>query len=78
MSKTPLQTAIEQIQKNAKYTALHYQSACDDCIAILTDLLPTERDVIEDAYKMGTIYGDINDSETYFTTKFNDNEHTKS
>lgn len=83
MSKTPIQQAIEQIQKNAKYTALHYQSACDDCIAILTDILPTERDVIEEAWDTGKQDGkdmgyhgraEHTSANHYFTTKFNDNE----
>ena len=71
MSKTPLQQAIEHMGKlqNEGYITANLNSV----VHILKSLLPTERDVIEDAYKMGTIYGDINDSETYFTTKFNDN-----
>jgi len=69
MSKTPLQTAIEHMGKlqSEGYITANLNSV----VHILKSLLPTERDVIEDAYKMGTIYGDINDSETYFTTKFN-------
>jgi hypothetical protein len=49
-------------------------------IAILTALLPTERDVIETAYDEGREDGleNIVKIPDYFTTKFNDNEHTKS
>jgi hypothetical protein len=66
MSKTPLQTAIEQIQKMPLPDL--------GVIAILTALLPTEREVIEDVWCDGNDgYGAAAD---YFTTKFNDNEKT--
>ncbi len=72
MSKTPLQTAIEQVQKMPLPDL--------GVIAILTALLPTERDVIETAYDEGREDGleNIVKIPDYFTTKFNDNEHTKS
>ena len=72
MSKTPLQQAIEQIQKMPLPDL--------GVIAILTALLPNEREVIEEAYDDG--YWDSERmspmNNNYFTTKFNDNEHTKS
>jgi hypothetical protein len=54
---------------------------------IIHELLPTEREVIEEAYQAGiksavsVISGDaihVTLPSDYFTTKFNDNEHTKS
>jgi hypothetical protein len=78
MSKTPLQTAIEQIQtKIAECPEFdNERGAYMTCKNILTALLPTEREVIEEAYEYG--YDDravCNKQKTdYFTTKFNDNE----
>ncbi len=53
----------------------------------LTAILPTEREVIEDAWNTGKEDGkdmgyhgraEHTSAQHYFTTKFNDNEHTKS
>jgi hypothetical protein len=77
--KTPIQQAIEQIQAKSKYQTLQYQSACDDCIAILTALLPTEREVIEEAYDRGVDAGGFGvhgNAQHYFTTKFNNDGKT--
>jgi hypothetical protein len=89
MSKTPLQTAIEQIQtKIAECTEFdNERGAYMTCKAILTALLPTEREVIEEAWNTGKEDGkdmgyhgraEHTSAQHYFTTKFNDNEHTKS
>ena len=87
MSKTPIQQAIEQIRAKSKYQTIQYHLACDENIAILTALLPTEREVIEDAWNTGKEDGkdmgyhgraEHTSAQHYFTTKFNDNEHTKS
>ncbi len=77
--KTAIQQAIEQIQAKSKYQTLQYQSACDDCIAILTALLPTEREVIEEAWNTGKEDGkdmgyhgraEHTSAQHYFTTKY--------
>jgi len=88
MSKTPLQTAIDKLVERYNETSSEMQEAAY-AIAImdLRSLLPTEREVIEEAYDAGHEDGDshhTSDCETYetaanyFTTKFNDNDHTKS
>jgi hypothetical protein len=85
MSKTPLQTAIEQIEQEIDKwqpdgNLLIVRGALLTCRDICTTLLPNERDVIEEAYDDG--YWDSERmspmNNDYFTTKFNDNEHTKS
>ena len=90
MSKTPLQTAIEQIEQEIDKwqpdgNLLIVRGALLTCRDICTALLPTEREVIEEAYDAGHEDGDsfhTSDCETYetaanyFTTKFNDNEKT--
>jgi hypothetical protein len=53
MAQTALQRAIEQIKADGQYKHIHYQSACDKAIQILTDLLPYEREVIQKAYYDG-------------------------
>lgn len=91
MSKTPLQTAIEQIEDEMSYSDLgalyDARSAFEWCKNKLTALLPTEREVIEDAWNTGKEDGkdmgyhgraEHTSAQHYFTTKFNDNEHTKS
>lgn len=83
MNKTPLQTAIEQIQtKIAECTEFdNERGAYMTCKAILAALLPTEREVIEDAYDDGAnsgMMGGSGTSDYYFTTKFNTDDHTKS
>ena len=55
MSKqTALQKAIEQLKehKSNSYTTL-YRLGCQNAIDTLTELLPYEREVIEDAYNQG-------------------------
>ena len=65
MSKTPLQTAIEQVQKMPLPDL--------GVIAILTALLPTEREVIEEAYDAGRADGEDGTLNfNYFYSKFND------
>ena len=87
MSKTPLQTAIEQITKFAENLDWDKQVAVTGCIIRLNNLLPTERDVIEEAWNTGKEDGkdmgyhgraEHTSAQHYFTTKFNNNEHTKS
>ncbi len=92
MSKTPIQTAIEQIclEINKSNSDIEYykskmmmssvrsehdiQTGLQRALNILTALLPTEREVIEEAWCDGENgYGAASD---YFTTKFNDNENT--
>jgi hypothetical protein len=69
MSKTPLQTAIEQVQKMPLPDL--------GVISILTALLPTEREVIKEAFEEGINPNSmIRNASDYFTTKFNDNEKT--
>ena len=83
MSKTPLQTAIEQIEQEIDKwqpdgNLLIVRGALLTCRDICTALLPTEREVIEEAYYEG--YSDRENhrqyNKLYFTTKFNDNEKT--
>ena len=85
MSKTPLQQAIEQIEQEIDKwqpdgNLLIVRGALLTCRDICTALLPNEREVIEEAYDDG--YWDSERmspmNNDYFTTKFNDNEHTKS
>lgn len=88
MSKTPIQTAIEKLVERYNETSSEMQEAAY-AIAImdLRSLLPTEREVIEDAWNTGKEDGkdmgyhgraEHTSAQHYFTTKFNDNEHTKS
>ena len=81
MTQTPISKAIEQLKekiKNSNYAL--YTIGCEDAIQILTDLLPYEREVIEQ------IYEDVDDdriayqagekvkyhsSTDYFTKTFN-------
>lgn len=67
--KTPLQQAIQRIEADAKYKPIQYQLASEQAIAILMELLPTEQQVIEDAYYEG--WNSTGKSATdYFTSKF--------
>lgn len=50
MAHTAITKAIEQIKADSEYRHIHYQSACDKAIKILTDLLPYERETIEAAH----------------------------
>jgi len=89
MSKTPLQTAIEQIEQEIDKwqpdgNLLIVRGALLTCRDICTALLPTEREVIETAYEQG--YSDslarqagngYAGQDNYFTTKFNDNGISK-
>jgi hypothetical protein len=87
MSKTPLQQLIDILQQDLdmmpnplsdKAAALYY------CQAAAMSLLPTEREVIEEAYQAGMEgerrfnkgYMFDGNKFDYFTTKFNDNEKT--
>ena len=76
--KTALQQAIEQIQqKIAECPEFdNERGAYLTCKAILTALLPTERDVINEAYDNG--YWDSErmaaQDKDYFTTKFNNDD----
>jgi hypothetical protein len=54
MADTALTKAIEKIKADSEYKHIHYQSACDKAIQILTDLLPYERETIEAAYEDGS------------------------
>ena len=88
MSKTPLQTAIEQIEQEIDKwqpdgNLLIVRGALLTCRDICTALLPTEREVIETAYDSGVLAQqrlnngcDYVCQSVYFTTKFNDNEKT--
>jgi len=86
MSKTPLQTAIEKLVERYNETSSEMQEAAY-AIAImdLRSLLPTEREVIEEAWNTGKEDGkdmgyhgraEHTSAQHYFTTKFNDNENT--
>lgn len=88
MSKTPIQTAIEKLVERYNETSSEMQEAAY-AIAImdLRSLLPTEREVIEEAWNTGKEDGkdmgyhgraEHTSAQHYFTTKFNDNERTKS
>jgi hypothetical protein len=87
MSKTPLQTAIEQIEQEIDKwqpdgNLLIVRGALLTCRDICTTLLPNEREVIEEAYEAGVEderrfnkgYMFEADKFVYFTTKFNGNE----
>ena len=79
MAQTALHKAIEQIKADGQYKHIHYQSACDNAIQILTDLLPYERETIEGAYEIGVndeafgnLMGSVADNaEDYFTKTYN-------
>ncbi len=83
MTQTPLQRAIEQIsQYRDTYNPMCDEfTMIDNCVDKLTDLLPYERDVIEDAYSdgvndesFGRLLGSVADnSNDYFTKTFTDN-----
>ena len=73
MSKTPLQQLIEAAQNHTGIVTR------DFWITQATALLPTEREVIKEAFEEGINPNSmIRNASHYFTTKFNDNEHTKS
>jgi hypothetical protein len=67
MAQTALTKAIEQIKADGEYKHIHYQSACDKAIQILTDLLPYEREQIEAAHKDWQ----FTNAENYFTKTYN-------
>jgi hypothetical protein len=80
MADTALSKAIEQIKADGQYKHIHYQSACDKAIQILTDLLPYERETIEAAYNQGaddlgaSEFGSIRgyrNKQDYFTKTYN-------
>jgi|688.fasta_scaffold569777_2 hypothetical protein len=80
MLQTAITKAIEQIKADGEYKHIHYQSACDKAIQILTDLLPYERETIETAYKVGGInskaisfngISEYRNSQDYFTKTYN-------
>lgn len=48
--KTALQQAIDLIEQKKHHRGPLYRAAMEDTITILTDLLPTERQIIEDAF----------------------------
>jgi len=84
MSKqTALTKAIERINSLINmYDGMDNAVTCfKDSIQILTDLLPYEREVIEDAYSdgvndeaFGRLLGSVADNSTdYFTKTFTDN-----
>ena len=86
--KTAIQQAIDKLVERYNETSSEMQEAAY-AIAImdLRSLLPTEREVIEDAWNTGKEDGkdmgyhgraEHTSAQHYFTTKFNDNEHTKS
>lgn len=86
--KTPIQQAIDKLVERYNETSSEMQEAAY-AIAImdLRSLLPTEREVIEEAWNTGKEDGkdmsyhgraEHTSAQHYFTTKFNDNEHTKS
>ena len=77
--KTPLHQAIAELQENAKYKHIQHQLAMEQAVEILKDLLPTEQQVIQDAYNKGgedmgvSEFGGIPEYLTgkdYFTSKF--------
>jgi hypothetical protein len=83
MAYTALTKAIEQIKADSEYRHIHYQSACDKAIKILTDLLPYERETIEAAYDQGaddlgsTEFGGVRgykNKTDYFTKTYNQND----
>lgn len=53
--KTPIQIAIEKIENEMEtnYYTSDQVEALAGCMEILTELLPTEREVIEEAYIAG-------------------------
>ncbi len=79
MAQTALTKALQQIKADSEYKHIHYQSACDKAIQILTDLLPYEREQIEAAYgdgvndeAFGRLLGSVADnSQDYFTKTYN-------
>jgi hypothetical protein len=79
--KTPIQQALHRLNEQIDtlnavkdhtqhaYAVLRFLKQERD---FLTALLPTEREVIETAFKEG--FGNWIEPSDYFTTKFNDNE----
>jgi hypothetical protein len=92
--KTPIQQLIAQMEQKIADRKIKAKAqskkekdflqeeiyAIRECIESAVALLPTEREVIEEAYDEGREDGveNIVKISDYFTTKFNDNEHTKS
>ena len=83
MAHTAIQKALKQIKAHSQYKNIHYQSACDKAIQILTDLLPYERETIEDAFEDGNqngstypqgFCGDATSKYDYFTKTYNQND----
>lgn len=91
--QTPIQQAIEQIEAQIKnndnntsiegWYKIGIKKGLKIALNELTALLPTERDVIEDAWDTGKQDGkdmgyhgraEHTSANHYFTTKFNDNE----
>lgn len=85
MSKqTPITKAIEELKVNSiiEIRPDIYRHAINNAIQVLTDLLPYEREVIEDAYGQGDYdcgrgeFGgtpEFIDKSDYFTKTFTDN-----
>lgn len=82
--KTAVNKAIELLQQDIKNcleaikhpdtpNKEHYVSkkgGLSQALGIISSLLPTEQQQIEQAYNDGCVYGHINDSETYFATTY--------
>jgi hypothetical protein len=77
MSKTPLNELLERIDTAmADLTGVDYPVGIIK--GIIYDLLPTERDVIKEAFEEGINPNSmIRNASDYFTTKFNDNGISK-
>jgi hypothetical protein len=71
MAQTALQKALQQIKAHSQYKNIHYQSACDKAIQILTDLLPYERETIEAAFHDGNHNEDFDSQKDYFNQTYN-------
>ena len=79
MAQTALQRALQKIKADSQYKNIHYQSACDKAIQILTELIPYERETIEAAYKDGSTNLEFGTPSyvhktDYFTKTYNQND----
>lgn len=79
MEKTPIVQAIENLQQFKKELDLdsncdsNYDSALNDAIVVLEELLPKEKEVIINSYEEGFINGMQNivkPSENYFNENY--------
>ena len=82
-TQTPMQEAIETLKEAQKHITSKteyskgYNLALDDITSLLTELIPKEQQVIEDAFNEDLYYntdGKYMDGKEYYNTKFKNNK----